>query len=152
MPAIHQTEQLDCPRAAEIDKGVERGPDCPPRVEHVVDENHRPIRDVDGHRRRTERPRRPLVDVVPIEGDVQLTERHRRVLELLNALLHAASEGNPTGAQADEHQLLDPRVALNDLVCQARNRTANVVGVQQLLVACFGQGHTGSFAVSQGRT
>ena len=46
MPAVDDHRQADGPRPPVVGQRVERGADRAPGVEHVVDQDHRPVRDV----------------------------------------------------------------------------------------------------------
>src|SRR4030088_3381712 len=92
VPAVDEAQQLDRARAAEIDQRVGRRANGASGVQDVVYENDGLVGDVDRDRRRAQRAGCALVDVVAVEGDVQLAERGSFTFELQNALLHAAGE------------------------------------------------------------
>ncbi len=87
--------------------------------EHVVDEDHDAIRDVDGNLGGAERLHRPQLDVVAVEGDVERTDGDLGAFELTDRVCQAASDGDATGVQADEHDAGTALVAFHDLVGDA---------------------------------
>jgi hypothetical protein len=91
-----------------------------------------------------------LLDVVAVQGDVELTERYGGVLELLDVALQTASERDAARTQADQDQGLDTVVALDELVGQPRQGAAHVVGAEQPFLARVGHGPH-SFAASRDR-
>ena len=80
----------------------------------------------------TARAHRPQADVVAIERDVDRSDRHG-ALDALD--LGAERLGHPHAAalEADENDALQTAVALDDLVGDAGERPANVVGAEHLL-------------------
>src|SRR4030081_3403498 len=77
------------------------------------------------------------MDIISVQGDVQFAERHLGALELQNALLHAARQRDPTGAQANQDQRMNSLVALDDLMGQSSNGAPNIVGAKQQLPPRF---------------
>jgi hypothetical protein len=71
------------------------------------------------------------VDVVAVEGDVQLPERDLRAGELLDALAQPLRERDAARVDADEGDLREVGVALDDLVRDPRQRLRDRVGVEK---------------------
>src|SRR5262249_52178952 len=107
-------------------------------VEDVVDQDHgHPLeREVEAGRahERLRVPRRLAaadVDVVAVEGDVELPERDLRAGELLDALAEPLRERHAAGVDTDERDPAEVGVPLDDLVRDPRQRLRDRVGVEQ---------------------
>ena len=127
---VDEHRQLDRLGAAELGDRVERGPDRAAGEEDVVDEHHDPAGHVHRHLGRTERLHRAQADVVPVEGDVQRPDRHRRLFERGDRGGQPVGDGRAAGVQADEDQVLGAVVALDDLVRDPGVGPAEVGGVE----------------------
>ena len=130
-PVDHH-RQLDRPRPPVGVHGVERRPDRAPGEQHVVDQDHHLAGEVDrdvGHRRGQHRAQ---ADVVAVEGDVQRAERGPGAVDLLQGLGQGLGEGHAAGLEPDQHHLVEPVVALEDLVRHPPHGPAHVVGVEHL--------------------
>ena len=67
--------------------------------------------------------------VVAVERDVERAGRHLVVVDLGNRAREAAGNRNAAGPDADQGELLDAAIALENLVRDARERPAHAVGV-----------------------
>jgi hypothetical protein len=75
----------------------------------------------------------PDVDVVAVEGDVELAERDLRAGELGDPAAQALGERDAARVDADEGDALELGVALDDLVRDARQRALDVIGIEDSL-------------------
>src|SRR5207237_8600573 len=116
----------------ELGDRLEGGARRPPGEQHVVDQDHDPAGDVDGHLGRAEGLDPPQTDVVAVERNVDRAHGDRHALEPLDRLGEAVGDGDAPGVQADEHDVGRTVVALDDLVCDAGVGAAEVVGVEDL--------------------
>jgi hypothetical protein len=71
------------------------------------------------------------VDVVAVEGDVELPECDLRGGELLDALAQPLGQRDAAGVDADEGDATEVGVPLDDLVGDPRQRLRDRVGVEQ---------------------
>ena len=127
--AVDEDGELDARGAAVVEERLDRGPDRAAGVEDVVDEDDRaPVeREVElgGADERLRRERRLAAadgDVVAVEGDVDGAERGRVAGALLDQPGEPVRERDAAGLDADEGELVELRVALDDLVRDARQR------------------------------
>jgi hypothetical protein len=88
------------------------------------------------------------VDVVAIEGYVELAEGHGGAFELADALLQSPRKRHAARLQADQDKRVDAVIALDDFVGQAGNGAPDIVGAEQSLLTQ--NGHRHSFAASRG--
>ena len=117
------------PGPAVVGEGVEGGPDRAAGEQHVVDQHDgravRSTRDV-GDRLGQHRPQ---ADVVAVEGDVERADRRRRCpRSRLRASASRCGERHAAGLQADQHDVVEAVVALDDLVGHAGDGPLHVVG------------------------
>jgi hypothetical protein len=131
MSAVDEDRQLDGARPAEIHQRVERGADRAAGVEHVVHQDHLAI--VDGewdvgsfHGRLLAGP----AEVVAIEGDVDDAARDLDTLDRGRFGGEALCDLDAERAHADEHEVPDAFVALEDLVRHAGERTLHSLCVE----------------------
>ena len=131
-PVDHDGE-LDGPGAAEVVQRVEGGPDGAAGEEDVVDQHDDAPGQVDrdvGHRLGQHRAQ---PDVVAVEGHVERADLERHVaLDLAEDLGHPRGQGHAAGLQADQHDVLDAAVALDDLVRHPRQGPLDVGGSEDL--------------------
>jgi len=132
MPAVHQHDQLNRLRASEVDQCVERGADGPPRIEHVVDEQDDAIVEIERNVRAAYqrlRPDRLAHQVIAVERDVEGSRRHVAASDLVQLLRNPTGDGHAPLANADEGQVVDAAIALDDLVRDARQRARQAIAV-----------------------
>jgi hypothetical protein len=134
--AVGEYGQLDALWPAVAEKRVDRRADRAAGVEDVVDEHdgHPFEREVEAGRadERLRVPRRLAaadVDVVAMEGDVELPERDLRAGELLDALAQPLRERDTARVDADEGDAPEVGVPLDDLVREPGQRLRDRVGV-----------------------
>ena len=133
--AIDQHDQLDGARPAEVDERVERGADRAPGVEHVVDQQDATVVDRERHfgaPHHRLRPHRLAHQVVAVERDVERAGRHVAAGDLAQRGGDAARQRHPARADADERELVEAAVPLDDLMGDARQRPRHAVGVHYL--------------------
>ena len=131
MPAIDDDGELHGVRAAVFVQCLERRPNRASGEQHVVDQHDRASLQRHGYRGDVTRDDRSQTDVVAMEADVERADRHR----LLDGGEHPGQlVGDPdaTALQADQHDAVGAVVALDDLVGDAGEGTADVVGTQHL--------------------
>jgi hypothetical protein len=73
------------------------------------------------------------VDVVAVEGDVELAERDLRAGELGDAAAEPLRERDAARVDADEGDPVELRIALDDLVRDPRQRALDRLGVEDSL-------------------
>ena len=132
MAAVHEDRELHRPGTPELGDRFEGGPRRPAGEQHVVDQDHDPAGDVDGHLGRAERLDPTQADVVAVERDVDRAHWNRHALEPLDRLGQTARDGDAPRVQADEHDVGRAVVPLDDLVRDAGVGAAEVVGVEDL--------------------
>ena len=140
MASVDEHGELHGVRPPVVGEGVEGGAHRPSGEQHVVDEHDGGSIDADGQLVAACRGDRSHADVVAVERHVDLPDRHG-VLEPFD--LGGESVGNPRAPtlQADEHDTIEPMVALGDLVGDAGDRPAHVVGAEHLLTRGHGVVH-----------
>src|SRR5439155_17130327 len=103
VPAIHQHRQLDLARASQVDQAVHGGPDRPAGEEDVVHQDHLEVcdveRDVGPAQHRVLFPR---VQIVTIEGDIQVADGNRRPFDLLELFGEPFGEVHAAGPNAHQ--------------------------------------------------
>ena len=140
MAAVGDNGELDAGRAPVIEERLDRGADRPAGVEDVVDEDagHSLEREVE-RRRADERlrvPRRlagPYVDVVAVEGDVQLAERDLGRRQLGDAAAQPLGDRHAARVDADQGDALELGISLDDLVRDPRQRALDVLCIEDSL-------------------
>src|SRR5688500_19394092 len=119
---------------------IRRGDECVPDgaagVDHYVDEDHRLAAHLgfqvgalhDGRVGQAG-------EVVTVVGDVEGADRDRCALVLLDEPGQASGDRDAAAADPHQHQVVDPAVALHDLVGDPGHRATQVIGVED---AAFG--------------
>ena len=104
-----------------------------PGEEDVVDQHDHPAGQVDrdvGHRLGQDGAQ---ADVVAVEGHVEAADVEAvGALDLAQHLGHLRGQGDPAGLEADQDDVVDAAVALDDLVRHARQGALDVGGGQDL--------------------
>ena len=138
MAAVGEDGELDSFGPPVFEERIDRRPNGASRVEHIVDEDHRQAFELEvelrvAHERL--RPARSLagahVDVVAMEGDVELAEVELAARALGDQAAQALGERNAARVDADERDGLDVLVPLDHLVGDARKRPLDALGVEQ---------------------
>src|SRR5919204_5217632 len=121
--AVDEHGELDARGPAVVEQGVDRGADRAARVEDVVDEDDRAALEREVELRRADdwlRVQRRLaaahLHVVAVEGDVDGAEDGRDAGALLDEPPEPLRERYPAGVDADERDLVEVGVPLDDLV------------------------------------
>jgi hypothetical protein len=73
------------------------------------------------------------VNVVAMEGDVELAEGDLGAAQLLDAAPQSLSDRHAAGVDPDERDSLEIRVALHDLVRDSRQRALDRLGIEDSL-------------------
>jgi hypothetical protein len=127
---VDQHGQLDGPRPAEVGQGVQGGPDRPPGVEDVVDQDDDLAGQVERQLGVVGGLGRPGADVVAVHGDVKGARRDLPPLDLAQLGRQPPGQGHPASVDADHHQPVGALVPLDDLVGDPDQRPLDVGGVQ----------------------
>ncbi|MNT46917.1 hypothetical protein D3C72_1835910 [compost metagenome] len=135
MSAVGQNRKLDHPRPSAVHQSIHRSPDCPPRVEDVVEQDNLLIPGAEDSRRDQQTARllaaigassaAGLLKVVAIRRDVELAAGYIGSFDLLDPVRDPPGQIDAPGADADQHTVLDPFVLLQDFVGNARQRSAD---------------------------
>src|SRR3989440_1961079 len=149
MAAVDEHRELDRARPAKVHHRVHRGARCPAVVDHVIDQDHHLAVDLWHLAHRLATIGRPKVKVVAMQRHVETAERDV-------ALFHPRQDGGQALGQdvafahdADDHDVIDTSVALDDLVRDAMQRPADLVGVHhRCLQAAFGDAHDSNLSRS----
>ena len=140
--AVGEHGELDACRAAEVEEPVDRRADGAAGVQHVVDEHDRPALErevelrVTDERLRVQRrlAARAHVHVVAVKGDVERSEVERLAAEVLDQAPQPLGERHPARVDADERDVRDLVVALDDLVGDPRERPRDRLLVEEQLL------------------
>ena len=130
--AVDEHDELNGPRAAEVDQRVERGANRPPGVEHIVNEQNHPVVDVEGNLGAPDERLRAdglAHQVVAIQRDVERAGGHVGIRDAIELHGNPSRQRDAALADADERQVIDAAVALDNLVGDARERSRHAVGV-----------------------
>jgi hypothetical protein len=135
--AVGKDGELHPLRTAVAEERLDRGPDRAAGVEDVVDEHTRHALEREIERGRADErlrvPRRlsgANVDVVTVEGDVELAEGDLGPAQLGDAVAQPLGERHTARVDADERDALEVWVALEDLVRDPRQRALDRLGVE----------------------
>ena len=133
VPAVDQHRELDPRGPAEVHQRVHRGADRATREQHVVHQDDRRAGDVERDPRLVHLGRLGLQpDVVAVERDVEHADRHVRALDPGDLGGEAPRQVVAAVRDPDQRQPAGALVSLDDLVGDAGERPADVVGVEQL--------------------
>jgi hypothetical protein len=157
MAAVDHDGQLDGPGPAVVGQGVEGGPDGPAREEDIVHQDDQLAGQVAGNGGDGLGQNGPDPDVVAVEGDVEHAHRHRRGLHLLQDLGQPEGEGDATGLESDDDDIVETTISFDDFVGDTGDRPLDVLGSENLdprnkdPTSRWGQpafsfGHSGSFS------
>ncbi len=120
MAAVDQDRQAHGPRPAVVGQLVERGPHGAAGIEDVVAEHHHLVFDLEGRwlplttGRGADRRQ-----VVAVEGDVERADGELLALHPLDLLGQPLGQRQAAGADADQAQVADIRMALEQLAGHA---------------------------------
>src|SRR4051812_38080323 len=138
MAAVGEDRELHACRPAVFEQRIDRGADRATGVENVVDEDHRAPFELEVELRVPDDrlgPPRWLavthVDVVAVEGDVELPEVELDPGPLLDQVPQALRERHPTRVDADESDRLEIVVTLDHLMGDPRECAADGFSVEQ---------------------
>ena len=126
MAAVGEHGELHARRAPELEEGVDRGADRAAGVEDVVDEDDGAALEVevelgvaDDRLCAARRLAGAHVDVVAVEGDVELAELDRLARALFDQVVQAARERHPAAPDPDQRDRVELLVPLDHLVGDA---------------------------------
>ena len=121
MPPVNQDRQLDLSRPAQVNQPIHGGADRPPGEQDVVHQNDVQVRHVERNRGFSQDGLIfPNPQVIAVERDVQLADRHLRAFDLLNPSRQPVCEVHPPGPDPDERDFLGAFIPLQNLVGDAR--------------------------------
>jgi hypothetical protein len=136
--AVDDHGELDASRPAVVEHCLDRRADRAARVEDVVDEDDRPAVEgevelgrADERLRRERRLASANGRVVAVEGDVDRADLGRDACALLDQACEPPRERYTAGLDPDERDVLELRVALDDLVGDSRKGPPQPVGVEE---------------------
>ena len=137
MAAVGEHRQLHALRAPVGEQRLDRGAHRAPGEQHVVDDHHRQPGDVEVDVRGVQHRRvRARGDVVAVEADVEVAERHLGAEQLLEQRVQPVREEGAATVDADERRRRLAGVALEDLVRDARQRPPYFLLVEDDLLVC----------------
>ena len=138
MAAVGEHGELDARGPAVLEQRVDRGADRAAGVEDVVDEDHGAALELEVELRvaddRLAAARRLAVadvDVVAVEGDVELAEVELEAGALGDQAAEPLGERHAARVDADERDGVEVVVALDDLVRDPRERALDRLAVEQ---------------------
>ena len=138
MAAIDQDSELDALRPPVVEERLDRGADRAPSVENIVDEDDRSsfereveLRLADDGLRAQRRFAASHLHVVAVEGDVDGAELGCLAGPFLDQTCEPAGERDAPRLDADERNLVELGVRLDDLVSDARERSRERAGVEE---------------------
>ena len=138
MTAVDEHGELDARRPAAVEQRLDRGADRAAGIEDVVHQDDRPPLEQEVELRGADdrlRCERSLAatdgDVVAVEGDVDGAERGLDSGALLDQAREPPRERYASGLDPDERDLVELRVALDDLVGDSRKGPPQPVGVEE---------------------
>jgi hypothetical protein len=130
--AVDQHRELHRLRAPVVEQRVERGADGAPGVEHVVAQHQGAPLDRLGEAALLDhRLRRDGGQVVAVERDVEDADRRRLALHRRDVLGELLGDRHTAGADADQHEVRDPAVALEDLAGHPAHHARHLLAVEQ---------------------
>ena len=133
MAAVGEHRELDALRAAVIEQRVDGRARGAAGEHDVVDQDHRAAVEVEVEVRAVDDrlgARLAVADVVAVEGDVEVAERHLGPAELADERVQPAGQHRPAGVDADQRDRLRLGVLLDDLVRDPHERAAQIVPIE----------------------
>jgi hypothetical protein len=133
MSSIHQHRQLYLIRAADIHKGVQSGPNGTPRVEHIIHQHDTLPLKIPGYVGPPyERLGVAKGEIIPIEGNIQLSHGGAHSFELLQQIRYTLRQRYPPAMNPHEDDILDTLVPLRNLVSHTLESPLHILLVQHL--------------------
>ena len=149
MAPIDEDRELDALRTPVVEQRVDRGAHGPAREQDVVDEHDRSLLEVEVEMRGVDDglgAGLARLEVVAVEGDVEVAERHLRAAQLADQGVKAGGQDGAAGVDPDQRDTLIAGVLLDDLVRDPHQGAAQIVAVEDDLLA-----HTRPFLASLDR-
>lgn len=149
MPPVHQHGQLHAGGPADVHERIERRAHGAPGEQHVVHQHDRGAVDVEGYFGGMDFRADVGGEVVAVEADVQLSERHLRALDLLDLVGQLLGQKVAPGDDSHDREPVCPLVRLEDLMSDARQRPLDLACIHAdgLDRACVVHTHSLSFRV-----
>jgi len=132
MSTIDQSCELDPVGTADISQRIKRRPDRSTRVEDVINEDHGLATDRTRDVRRSQLRLRALVQVIPVQPDVQAPCRNRSTFDSLECECEALGQRHPPRLNPEKDDVLKTSVLLQDLVGDSPNSPIHVAAVHHL--------------------
>ena len=135
--AVGEHGELDALGAPVVEERVDRRPHGAAGEQHVVDEHDRAPVEVEVEVRGVDdrlRAGLAAVEVVAVEGDVEVAERDLGAGQLADQGVQPAGEHRAAGVDPDQRQRLRAGVLLDDLVRDPHERAAQIVAVEDDLL------------------
>src|SRR5438477_3583052 len=132
MSAIDEHGEHHFARTSEVDQRIERGAHGAAGVENVVDEHDDLVVDrLRQLRRLHHRLRRDRREVVAIERDVEDAERHLLPFHIGDLFRHSFADGNSPTTNADDEQIFEAAILLDDFNRHATDRAIHARIIKQ---------------------
>ena len=132
MAAVDEDGQLHALWPAKVGQGVERGPDRPPRIQNIIDQDDGGSIDRFRHLGLAELGLRSGVEIVAIQADVEAAPRSPLAFDALGGRCQPLGQRDPAGVNADEKQVGGPPVPFQDLVSHPRQRAVDITWTHHL--------------------
>ncbi len=128
MAAIDEYRKINPIWAAELTHCIEGGADGAPFIDHVINEDDDAIGEVAGHGAFGGGAHADGAEVVPVKGDVQLTDENVVLFEGLDLSGEGCGEGNAPRMDANEDNAGEVADFFDDFGGEAGEGAANFVG------------------------
>jgi len=142
--AVNQDAEQDPPRPAEVGALIQRGAHRAAGVEHVVHDHDRAAVEVGQARLAHDGSRPDGLQIVAVEGDVELSAGNTGAFGLVDEALEAVGQLDAAPLDADQHQVVGSAPALDDFGGHAHQRSAE----RALIEEGGPRGHRGGKLVS----
>ncbi len=133
MAAVGEHGELDAVGAPVVEEGVDPGPHGAPGVEDVVDDHHRAPRELEvevGGVDDRLAAGRAILDVVAVEGDVEVAERDLAAEVLADQRVQPLRDHRPAGVDPDQRQPVGFGVLLDDLMGDPNQGSPQVIAIE----------------------
>jgi hypothetical protein len=129
MSTVNQCSELDAVRTPQIGEGVERRPNRSSCVQHVVHQNDRPAVEWHRHVGGPQGTLWPSIQIVSVHADVEAAPRNRLTFDLLESRCEALRQRDTPSLDTEENNIVQPSIALQNLVSDAPNGPIDVTRV-----------------------
>ena len=129
---VDQDARGDARGGAQVVELVEGRADGPPRVQHVVDDHHRPAFEIGKHRLGHDRAGADRLQVIAIEGDVEFAAGDGDAFSGLDTTGQPVRKLDAAALDADEDEAFGATTLLDNFRRHAGQRPGNGLAVEQL--------------------